>query len=380
MAGAHHLLHLFSTFAAGGPQVRTATLIHALPDRYRHTIVGLDGNFACAARLAGHPRVAYADPPQKGRLGAYSWRLGQLIARQRPDLVLTYNWGAIEAIPGARLFGYRRLLHGEDGFGPDEAQGELRRRVRFRRLVLPLATRVVVPSQLLLRRAETSWHVPERKRLWIRNGIDLAHFAPPPDAASRAAARAALQLPPDVAVVGTVARLRAEKGLDLLIRALAEPSAGASATWRTAHLLIVGDGPEEGALRALACELGIAERVRFAGNLPDPRDAYRALDLFALSSHTEQMPISLLEAMGCGLAAVSTAVGDVATMIAPENRDFVVDSREPAALAAALRSLLDEPVRRAAIGAANRAKALAEYDLATMVQRYQALYDELLAS
>ncbi len=379
MAGAHHLLHLFSTFAAGGPQVRTATLIHALPDRFRHTIVGLDGNFACAARLAGHPRVAYADPPRKGRLGAYSWRLGKLIARLRPDLVLTYNWGAIEAIPGARLFGYRRLLHGEDGFGPDEANGELARRVRFRRLVLPLASRVVVPSQLLLRRAASSWHVPESRRLWIRNGIDLAHFAPPPDDASRAAARAALQLPVDVAVVGTVARLRGEKGLDLLLRAFAEQPAGASAKWRTAHLLIAGDGPEEEALRSLARELGIAARVRFAGNLPDPRDAYRALDLFALSSHTEQMPISLLEAMGCGLPAVSTAVGDVAAMIAPENREFVIASREPASFAAALRRLLDEPERGAAVGAANRSKAQAEYDLATMVERYRALYDELLA-
>ncbi len=380
MAGERHLLHLFSTFAAGGPQVRTATLIHALPDRYRHTIVGLDGNFACAARLAGHSRVAYADPPKKGVLGAYSWRLGRLISRLQPDLVVTYNWGAIEAIPGARLFGYRRLLHAEDGFGPDEASGQLPRRVRFRRLVLPLVSRVVVPSQLLLRHAQHTWHVPAAQRVYIRNGIDLNHFAPVRDVAAKRAARAALGLAEAVPVIGTVARLRPEKALELLIDAVATARAATSGALRTAQLLIVGDGPEEGRLRALAESRGIAARVHFAGNLPDPRDAYHAMDLFALTSHTEQMPISLIEAMGCGLPAVATAVGDVATMVAPEGQRSVVASREPATFAAALAALLDDPAASAAIGAANRKKAQAEFDLAAMVRSYGALYDELLAS
>jgi len=367
MSSTRHLLHLFSTFAAGGPQVRTATLIHALPESFRHTIVGLDGNFACKERLAGHARVAYEEPPRKSRMGAYAWRLGRLIARVRPDLVLTYNWGAIEAIPGARLFGFRRVIHGEDGFGPDEAGGQLARRVRFRRLVLPLARRVVVPSRTLLRHAEEKWRVPAAKRLLIPNGIELQHFAPAESSETEP-------------VIGTVARLRAEKGLELLIDALAAGSSDAECEpLRAAQLLIVGDGPEEAALRQRAQARGVAARVRFAGNLPDPRDAYRSMALFALTSRTEQMPISLVEAMGCGLAAVATDVGDVAEMVAPENRPLIVAGREPLAFARRLAAALRDRATLRSIGAANRAKALREYDVATMVARYRDLYEAVLS-
>jgi len=373
MTTSRHLLHVFSTFAAGGQQVRTATLIHALPESFRHTIVGLDGNFACKERLSGHARVAYEEPPRKSRMGAYAWRLGRLIARVRPDLVLTYNWGAIEAIPGARLFGYRRVIHGEDGFGTDEAGGQLARRVRFRRMVLPFARRVVVPSRTLLRHATETWRVAESKRLLIPNGIDLSHFASTDDGA-------AASVPSAAPVIGTVARLRAEKGLELLIDALAAGANDAECEpLRAATLLIVGDGPEEGALRQRAQERGVAARVRFAGNLPDPRDAYRSMALFALTSHTEQMPISLVEAMGCGLAAVSTDVGDVAEMVAPENRPLIVAGREPLAFARRLAAALRDRAALRSIGAANRAKALREYDVATMVARYRELYEAVLA-
>jgi hypothetical protein len=156
-----HLLHLFSTFAAGGPQVRTAALIHAAGSAFRHTIVALDGNFACRERLAGLPEgiVAYADPPQRGWLGGNVLRLARLIDGVRPDLVLTYNWGAIEAVVGARVAGGRPLIHVEDGFGPEEARGLLWRRVTFRRVVLPFTRKVVVPSHGLARIAAERWRV-----------------------------------------------------------------------------------------------------------------------------------------------------------------------------------------------------------------------------
>ena len=379
-----HLLHLFSTFTAGGPQVRTATIVRALGEAYRHTIVGLDGNFACAERLKGLANVSYAEPPRKSRLGAYSLRMGGLIASVRPDLVLTYNWGAIEAIPGARLRGFRRIIHGEDGFGPEEASGQLARRVAFRRLVLRLASRVVVPSRVLLGHLEWTWRVAPAKRLHIPNGIDLAHFAP-----GRADdLRAKWGAKSDELVIGTVARLRAEKGIDLLVRSFAEVAktpAGARA-----RLVIVGDGSEEAAVRALARELvpdsTAASRVVVAGPVADTRDCYRAFDLFALSSRTEQMPISLVEAMGCGLPVVATDVGDVAAMVGDENRPWVVKvaetggGRETATFAAALTASLGDAARRTELGRANRAKAEAEFRVESMVERYRRLYDEVLGT
>ena len=402
MTTPRHLLHLFSTFAAGGPQARTAVVIRSLDESFRHTIVSLDGNLAGAKRLERHPRVAFADPPKKSRFGAAVPRFARLVRNVAPDLALTYNWGAIEAIPAARFAGVRRVIHAEDGFGPEEARGQLRRRIWFRRLVLPLARKVVVPSLVLEGHLRHTWRVPERARVLIRNGIDLGRFAPigatagagsagggADDAAARARRdelRKAWGVSAGEVVIGTVARLRAEKGLELLIESFAAllkspPFAAAEAGGRPApRLVLVGDGPEEPMLKALATRLGVAARVRFAGALDDAREADRAFDLFAMSSRTEQMPISLLEAMGCGLAVVATAVGDVATMVAPENLRFLRPDREPAPFAAALAELAADPALRASLGAANRRRALAEFDEGTMVRRYRELYLEVLAS
>ncbi len=97
------------------------------------------------------------------------------------------------------------------------------------------------------------------------------------------------------------------------------------------------------------------------------------MDIFALSSDTEQMPLSVLEAMGCGLPVVSTDVGDVRRMLAPANAPFVVP-RDADAMASALRELLDLPEARRAIGAANRARAVEAFDQRTMFAAYAELF------
>jgi glycosyltransferase involved in cell wall biosynthesis len=173
-------------------------------------------------------------------------------------------------------------------------------------------------------------------------------------------------------LVGTVARLRAEKGLDLLLETFA-----LVAKSREVRLVVVGDGPEEEALRAKSRGLGIDGRVVFAGPFADARDAYRALDLFVLTSRTEQMPIALLEAMGCGLAVVASDVGDVGAMVAAESRAFVVAVRDARLFAPKIVELLQDEALRRRLGAANRARALAEYRLETMVARHRALWDEV---
>jgi len=383
-----HLLHLFSTFAAGGPQVRTAALIRAAGPAFRHTIVALDGNFACRERLADLREgpdgiIAYADPPKRGWLGGNVLRFARLIDQAKPDAVLTYNWGAIEAVVGARVAGGRSLIHVEDGFGPEEARGLLWRRVAFRRIVLPFARKVVVPSHGLARIAAERWRVPAAKLVHLQNGIDLDYFAPvePESRARRDELREQWGARAVDCVVGTVARLRAEKGLELLLASFAvlrarTPASGAARV----RLVVVGDGPEEERLRAEATRIGVAGEVVFAGACADARDALRAFDLFAMTSHTEQMPISLLEAMGCGLAVVATDVGDVSRMVAEANRPFVRSGRDPTVLSDVIVSLRHDPARRAALGAANRQKALAEYSLPTMVGRWRGLWEEVARS
>jgi len=139
-------------------------------------------------------------------------------------------------------------------------------------------------------------------------------------------------------------------------------------------LVIVGDGPERPALERLAGELGVGDRVRFTGHVTDPAPLYAGFDLFALSSDTEQMPISVIEAMAAGLPVAGTDVGDVREMLARDNQPFIGPA-DGDALAGRISSLLHDGELRARLGAANRARAERDYRQETMFQAYAALFD-----
>jgi glycosyltransferase involved in cell wall biosynthesis len=346
------LLHVFSTFAVGGPQVRFAALANRFGRAWRHAVVAMDGNTACRERLdpaldVTFPAVALRKGDTLGNLR----RCRRALLCLRPDGLVTYNWGAIEWAM-ANLLVRTRHIHVEDGFGPEERARQLPRRVWTRRLVLRPAT-VVLPSRTLERIALEVWRLPPARVRYIPNGIDVSRFLQGEGGG-------------EVRVIGTVAALRAEKNLARLLHAFA-------LLRQPARLVIVGDGPERAALEALTLELGIADRTDFTGHLATPQDAYRHFDLFALSSDTEQMPLSVLEAMASGLAVAATDVGDVAAMLAEENRPFVV-AKDAAALAEAMAALLADPQRRRAIGAANRDRVEREYAEETMFQAYAALF------
>ncbi len=349
------LLHVFSTFAVGGPQMRFAAIANHCGAGLRHEVVAMDGDVTAAGRL--HPGLAAGFPGvvvRKGDTPGNLRRFAAALRALRPDMLVTYNWGSIEWAMANALLRVPHV-HIEDGFGPEERARQLPRRVLTRRLLLRRA-RVVLPSRTLLAIATDIWRLPRLS--YIPNGIDLTRFAPGPAAGPP-------PWPRDRPVIGTVAALRPEKNLSRLLDAVA--------ALPDARLVIVGDGPQRGALTAHAAALGIADRVHFTGALADPAGAYRHFDVFALSSDTEQMPLSVLEAMGSGLAVAATDVGDVRAMLAEANRPFVV-AQESGALATSLAALLADPGLRATLGAANRARAERDFDEAAMVRAYAALF------
>jgi len=175
-------------------------------------------------------------------------------------------------------------------------------------------------------------------------------------------------IPGEGLVVGTVAALRPEKNIGRLIRAFATVAAGT-----TTRLCIVGGGAEHTGLEALAAELGVAGQVGFTGPVAQPAALYGQFDVFALSSDTEQMPLSVLEAMGTGLPVLATDVGDVRTMLAQANHPFMT-AVDDAAYADGLRRILADPDGRQRIGMENRAKAERDYDQETMFQAYGRLF------
>jgi glycosyltransferase involved in cell wall biosynthesis len=368
-----HILHLHSTFAAGGKERRAVALINRFGQGASHSIVSAMPEQMGARALvdAGLPvHYPFGFPALAGK---FSVRRLQVLARAMRgfDLILTYNWGAMDAVMAHALFAPSQrlapLIHHEDGFNADEAGGLKWQRNWYRRLALARAHALVVPSHQLESIALGAWAQPPARVRLIANGIPTARYAPDPAHPPRADALPRIIKRPGERWLGTLAGLRPVKNLPRLVRAFgAMPP-----EW---HLVIVGEGPERDTIVDAAVTAGIADRVHLPGHVADPASAIGLFDLFALSSDSEQAPLSVIEAMAAGLAVVAPAVGDVAMMVAPENAPFVTPPGDDAALGAALASLAADPDLRARIGAANRARAVSEYDEAAMAARYAALY------
>jgi glycosyltransferase involved in cell wall biosynthesis len=360
------LLHIYATFKVGGPQMRFAHLANHFGGAYRHVVVAMDGQTEAAARLAPDLNVELRTTPttRGGSIWSNLKACRGLLDEVRPDLMVTSNWGSIEWAL-ANLDARTPHLHMEDGFGPEEALRQLPRRVWTRRLALRRSM-VLLPSMTLERMARNVWRLPQRRLIHTPNGVDCARFARKPDPAFAAACG----IPDDgLPVVGTVAALRGEKNLYRLLDAFA-----LATRRRAARLVIVGDGEQRDGLTARAAALGLAERVVFTGACPTPERLLPSFSLFALSSDTEQMPISVLEAMAAGLPLAATAVGDVAAMVAPGNRPFIV-AKDADALAGAIGGLLDNPSRARSVGRANAVRARAEFDQRLMFKAYRRLFD-----
>jgi glycosyltransferase involved in cell wall biosynthesis len=360
------LLHIFSTFAVGGPQTRFATIVNRLGPKYRHLIASMSGRTEATQLLSPETDCQLVPVRSSGRnLPANILRYRAELARLRPDMVVTYNWGALEwAI--ANRFGPRiPSVHVEDGYGPDEAMRRFRRRVWLRRLGLGHKTTIVVPSRNLMRIASREWRFPETRLAYVPNGVDIARFSAPLLEADRPFVKKHGEI-----VVGTCAALRREKNLGRLISAFAACGAG------NARLVICGDGPERQVLESAAIANGVASRVVFTGYLAEPERALSGFDLFAMSSDTEQMPIGLLEAMAAGLAAVATDVGDIKSIVSAPNQPYVVNVADAAALTGALRTLLSDPVLRGRLGEANRAVVRNEFSIDMMVGAYDRLFGQ----
>ncbi len=351
-----HYLHVFSTFCAAGPQVRAVSLMRGMGPAIRHSVVALDGRTGAAA-LAADVQLEIVDRPAApgGVRGMRS-----LLRSSRPDLLLSYNWGAIEAPAAAASLRFGRVVHHEDGFNADEA-GRLKLRRNWTRRLVLRNTEVIVPSRNLETIAWERWHL-ERLH-FIPNGIDASRFDRDPDAGQ--SFRESLGIGAEDIVIGAVGHLRPVKNYRRLVRAVAKLGSP------DVHLLIAGEGAEREALQAAAADHGVS--LHLPGHLEDLRAVYSAFDVFAISSDSEQQPVALLEAMAAGLPVCATDVGDVGLTLPKTQREWVVGLDDDA-LAAGLRQLAGDAGLRGRLGGGNRSHVETNYTVQAMLAAYAGIY------
>lgn len=365
------ILHLHSSFSLGGKEARAVRLMNLMGDRAQHTILSAMPE-ALGARDAIDPGIVVDfpkdAPPLHGKPSLARYRkLADYMTRF--ELVLSYNWGAMDGVMARRLHVSRlwhsmpELIHHEDGFNEDESVRRNRKRNLFRRVALRTAQSVVVPSTQLQRIATGEWGTENKVRL-VRNGIDVAAYARAPSAPIAGFERRAGDV-----VIGTVAGLRKVKDLPRLVRAVA-------ALPPRVRLVIVGEGPERDAIGAEAAACGMTDRLVMPGFMAEPARWIGHFDLLALSSLSEQAPIAVIEAMAAGLPVISPTVGDVAAMVSDANRPFV--AADEASFRDALGRMAGDAALRADIGAANRRVAAERFDESIMVRAYEKLYARAL--
>jgi len=232
----------------------------------------------------------------------------------------------------------------------------------------PALRMVVCNSEMVSREIARWFDVPPQKRIVIRNGIDLEHFAPASDD-QRRAARTQLQLPSDEPVFLYVGSGFERKGVAAALHALAGIAG--------ARLLVVGKDKRAAAFGALAHKLGLAARVHFTGAVLDVRPYYRAADAFVLPTLYDPQPNAALEAMACALPVITSRKCGAAELL-DESNGVVSDALDIAALTAALRRFADRDAARTAGALARR--AIEPYSLQRMSGEYVALYRRLLTT
>jgi glycosyltransferase involved in cell wall biosynthesis len=363
------IVHVLSSFGVGG-QERVALDLAAGQVRRGHRVSAIslapppDGPIGAELRDAGAtlatvPKRGGTDPTLTARL---AWQLRKLGA----DVVHTHNpLPLIYATPAARLIGAVGI-HTKHGLNPGSRGQRLLRRAAAR-----LLDSFVAVSDVTAAQAREARDCAPEQLVVIANGIRLERFHPDPDA--RAIARAELGITPDAWVVGTVGRVDEVKNQVMLVAAMAP-------MLDRADLVIIGDGPAREALDAAVGALiaPARARVHVLGRRMDVDRLLPALDVFALSSVSEGLPLVVPEAMATGLPVVSTAVGGIPTVVEDGVTGLLVPV-DMKAMRDALAGLAAVPARARAIGARAREVALTRYSAERMIDDYLALYERALA-
>jgi len=355
------ILHIIDSLDLGGAQTALVNLVrYADRARFHHEVATMHGEgiFAAAFReldVPVHSLSAHRWPPE------YLVNVPRMVRRGHFDVVHCHlfaaNW---IAKPLAAAAGARCIYHHDQC--NDAFRTESHLAIAVDRLTNRLSTRVLAVSKSIEKFNLEVEKLPPEKLTYFPNSVDLAGFHPP-DAGQRHAARERFGLPSDAFLIGGVGRLTAQKNFGLLLEA-AEPLLG-----NGVELAIFGSGPEEELLRSRA-----AESVHFLGTVSERAAIYHSLDALVLPSRFEGLPMTVLEAMACGVPVLASAVDGVREIATPGVHALLAPSEDVAAFRSELQRLLSEPNLRTRLAANARQLVENRFDARMLAAELEKLY------
>jgi glycosyltransferase involved in cell wall biosynthesis len=361
------LLLLITIAEVGGAQAYVASLLPALVERFDVAVAAHgDGPLRDAAgrlgvRFLPLRHVRRAINPWRDALGALE--LVRLLRRERPDILhASSSKAGVLGRLAAATTGVPIRIFTVHGWAFTAHSGMAARLYRVAdRLVRPLTTVTICVAEHERATGLAARTCSEGRTVVIPNAIDSS-------AVPRT--RRGRRIPQLVAV----GRLKAPKDFVTLVRAVAELPQEAC------QLLIVGEGPDRPRLEAEIDRLSLDGRVRLAGERDDVPDLLAEADVFVLSSASEGMPMSVLEAMAAGLPVVASRVGGIPELVADGETGLLIPPGRPDDLAEALRRVLGDSPLRQRLGDAGRIRVRERFDLASFRRAHVELYSRELAS
>jgi sugar transferase (PEP-CTERM/EpsH1 system associated) len=361
------VLHLVNVLDVGGMEAGVVKLVNGSDSsRVQAGICSFSPAEAFKRRLvAGVPLFEFAR--RNGNDPGLVLQLIRLFRRERPDIVHTHGWGTLcEGSIAARVARVAKVVHGEHGTLETRF-----RNIAVQRFVWRRVNRVLSVSERLAERMARVVNFPKERIQTIRNGVDLDRFL----SGNRSATRALLNVQDDELLVLAIGRLVGVKNHRMLIDSIPR----LRALGVRGRLIIAGDGPLRADLERQARALGIASSVQLLGTRDDLPDLLAACDIFVLSSLSEGMSNTVLEAMSAGRPVVATDVGGNAELVVDQETGVLVRTDDPELMTLAMFQLARDRGRREQMGAAGRRRAEREFSLSQMLRNYEAMYLDVAA-
>ncbi len=368
MPDPYHVVYLLHSLGRGGTENGVVNLLNRMDlERFRFSLVLIQRERALLERVERDGVEVHSVGRRWGNDPLFPLKLMTLLRKLKPDLVHTRGFACIEGLPAARMAGVPATVHSEHGREVEELVKMKGRRAALRAMLYPMADVVATVCGELAEWIGKHVKSASGRLAVLPNGVDTDRFRNLP---AQRTARRKLGLPLDARIIGSVGRHDPVKDYGCLLRAFVRVYDAHS----DAHLVLVGDGPQNSALRSAAWDLQIHDRVHFVGWSDDLPLALTTFDVFVLPSLSEGMSNALLEAMAAGLPCVATDVGGNRDVIEDGVSGVLVPSRSPERLAEALEGLIESETLRNLFGAAAQARARALFSLDAMVARYEDLY------